>query len=92
MIRDLLSTPVPAGLAHEHLNLLTSFEAILTDIRTMEQSFVDPLYTLARMKRYQDDVNGILYTFKAIEEKLTRSGIVFTETETGSVIYFFTNI
>lgn len=59
MVKNLLEVEVPTGYEKEHLDLLNALNAVKEDVRAMEEVNTDPLYTLLRAKRYQDDVLGM---------------------------------
>jgi len=54
-----LATPVPAFLAKEHLDLINTYHAVHKDIEAMAISLDDPAFGLMRLKRYEDDVDGL---------------------------------
>jgi len=59
-MRDLaLTTPVPAFLTKEHLDLVNTYDAIYHDISAMTEANDDPVVTLLRLKRYEDDATGL---------------------------------
>ncbi len=87
MIQDTLLVSVPESFVKEHLMLLTAYEAILLDIQTMQNAFLDPLYTLARVKRYQNDAAGMSQIFVNLGEKYSAFDVYFTESEPGSLFY-----
>lgn len=59
MIKELLEAPVPEKYVHNHLNLINALNAVREDIRGMQKINTDAMYTLLRMKRYEDDVLGM---------------------------------
>lgn len=83
MVKETLSLPVPSTVIKQHLNLLNTYKMILTDVEAMQLAFIDPLYTLVRMKRYEDDARGMLFAFQAIDAVLQSNGITYTENEPG---------
>ncbi len=89
ILADSLLIPVPQSLAEVHLDLVNTYEAILTDIRAMEQAFADPLYTLARMKRYEDDALALVYAFANILIEIKASGVIYANDEPGAFLYLF---
>jgi hypothetical protein len=64
ILRDTKALVVPSKLQKEHLDLLNSYQAVLTDIQAMRTAFTDPMLTLLRMKRYQEDTLGMATSFK----------------------------
>lgn len=89
MIHDTLLVPTPEEFISEHLALLNAYEAILTDIRAAEIMFQDPLYGLARMKRYEEDIQGLYTALVGIHTLLTTKNISFTEDEDGVFFSLF---
>lgn len=59
MVKKMLEAPVPDSYIQKHLDLLNSLNAIREDVRGMQKIKTDALYTLLRMKRYEDDVLGL---------------------------------
>ncbi len=59
IVKDLLATPVPKTYIKEHLDLTNAVNAVKEDVRAMQKVEEDPMYTLLRLKRYQDDVQGL---------------------------------
>lgn len=59
MVTGMLALSVPQSYSEEHLNLVNALSAIREDIRGMQLLYEDPLYTLLRMKRYEDDALGL---------------------------------
>jgi hypothetical protein len=89
VLRDTLLVPTPHSLVDEQLDLVNTYQAILTDIIAMERAFTDPLYTLARMKRYEDDALGLLYAYINILKATDEAGIIYANDEPGVFLYFF---
>jgi len=84
-LEDTKKVPVPPSLQKEHLNLLNSYQALAIDIQAMRNAFIDPMLTLLRMKRYQDDASGLYVSIVNIYNKIFDNGgswdknsIVFT--------------
>lgn len=64
-MRDgLLATPVPTELLKEHLDLINTIHAVSADIDAMSLVLEDPLASLMRMRRYEDNVRGLQYAFQ----------------------------
>ncbi len=87
MLAESLVVPTPATYAEIQKQLVTAYEAIYTDIDAMEKSFDDPLYAIARIKRYYDDATVLQNVVKSLNEKLLSDGIHFEEAESGSFFY-----
>ena len=84
MLSDTLRMEVPSNVVTQHLDLLNAYEAIKTDVEAMQVAFTDPLYSLARIRGYQDDA-GLLFTaFKSIGLSLRESAVTYDRSEPGS--------
>jgi hypothetical protein len=59
VLRDTKKLPVPSLSAQDHIHLINSYQAIANDIEAMRSAFDDPMLTLLRIKRYQDDALGL---------------------------------
>jgi hypothetical protein len=57
---------VPPQLIKEHLDVLNVYQALFSDIDTMADALNDPLATFVRLKRYEDDAKGLVYSLKNI--------------------------
>lgn len=86
-LTDSRRVAVPERMVEHHLALLNTYEALYTDIVAMEQAFSDPLYTLARIKRYQEDAAGLFYAFKNISDVLRADGITYGTGDPGTFFY-----
>jgi hypothetical protein len=86
-LAETLVTPVPTSLATAHTALLSSYEAIHTDIEAMEQAFTDPLLALTRIKRYEDDATALYISLKTIGKTLVTRGITYAKDEPGALFY-----
>lgn len=91
-ISETLLVPVPEVLIDRHLDILNTYQAVLADIGAMEEVFHDPLYTLARMKRYEDDARGLHNAFLNMNTELIRMGITYANDEPGVLFHLFSNI
>jgi hypothetical protein len=87
MIAESLLVPTPASLAMSHAELLSAYESIRTDIAAMERVFDDPLLTMSRIKRYEDDASGLFLVFKKIGTTLISAGVSYEKDEPGSLVY-----
>lgn len=72
-----LAVAVPTSLAKEHLDLVNSTNAILGDITAMKVVFSDPLLSLLRIQRYQDDSRGLSTSIVNLQTKLKRLGVTY---------------
>lgn len=87
-----LNTPVPQKLVTQHLNLINSFNAIHNDIEGMRDTFDDPLYSLVRVKRYQDDVTGLTYSLSNLYLRLAETPEVFEPNDSALLFIAFAPI
>lgn len=88
-ISDALRINVPDELADEHVAFLNACEAILADIEAMQVAFTDPLYSLARVKKYEGDAGSLLTALKSIGTALTENGASYLNNEPGAFFYIF---
>lgn len=84
IVYDMLATQVPYTYTKEHLDLINTYNAILVDIRAMQQVFTDPLYALVRVKRYEEDGKGLFQAVTNLYVKLHQDGIRWGEHDTAS--------
>ncbi len=90
-IQTLLDLPTPQDFVSVHLTLINALEAMRMDVEAMESAFTDPLYTLARIKRYEDDVRGVHAALDGINTKLNESEAIFTKDEPAIFFLIFDN-
>ncbi|MEX0930995.1 MAG: hypothetical protein WDZ68_01740 [Candidatus Paceibacterota bacterium] len=79
IVDDMLATPVPRTYVQEHLDLINTYNAILIDIRAMQQLFDDPLYTLVRTNRYEGDGKGLYQAISNLYLKLHEDAIRWSD-------------
>lgn len=72
-----LSTP--SLMVKEHLDLINSYQAVLADIKAMQNSYSDPMKTLLRIKRYQDDASGLYTSIVNLYTKLLDNGATWDD-------------
>ncbi len=61
LTRDaVIEVPAPKTLLKEHLDLINALHAVHHDVLGMTLTFEDPAYAIMRVKRYQDDVLGMV--------------------------------
>lgn len=84
MLEETKKIPAPRLAVKEHLDLLNSYQAMLSDITAMQNSFNDPMATLMRVKRYQDDASGLYISVVNLFTKLLKSGARW---EANSVVF-----
>lgn len=72
-----LATPVPVPLLKQHLDLINVFEALYASLTDMQLVFTDPVVTLLRIKRYQDDATGLVASFQNMYTAILPYAAVF---------------
>lgn len=72
-----LALPVPRPLAKVHLDLINVFNALHLSIDAMAQSNDDPMLTLARLKRYDEDAQGFAMALNNVYNALSPYASVF---------------
>ncbi len=56
---DTIAVPVPPILVKAHLDLINVYHAMYSDITSMSKVLSDPMLSLIRLKRYEDDAAGL---------------------------------
>lgn len=87
IVEALKVIPVPPSLVEEHLVLLNSFLALRDNVSGMELLFDDPIVAFVRVRRYQDDANGLYEAIESLRKKFETGSIVYEKTEGGA--FFF---
>ena len=72
-----LSTSVPSDLIKQHLDLINVYQALYSNLNDMQLVFSDPIVTLLRIKRYQDDATGLAAAFKNMYSAILPYAAVF---------------
>lgn len=75
---DSLQVPVPAIFAKEHLDLINTYNAIQSDLAAMTLADADPAQTLLRLKRYEDDADGLWFALQNLYLALEPHASLFT--------------
>ncbi len=88
-IDDTLKIPVPAFLAKEHTDLINTYEAIRTDIEGMTLINDDPIVSLLRIRRYQDDADGLFYALQNMYLALEPHASLFTAEDPAALFTVF---
>lgn len=81
MLRDSKALSVPPDLASAHLDYLNALTAVGADITAFSQAFDDPLYSMLRLKRYQEDAAGLLATWLQLKKLSLEKGTGFMPTD-----------
>jgi hypothetical protein len=86
---DALAIPVPQPLVKEHLDLINTYEAIYRDIEAMTQSLEDPVVTLLRIRRYEDDALGLRLAIENMYTALTPYAAQFSPNDNAQIFSLF---
>jgi hypothetical protein len=81
----LRNTPVPAALAKEHLDILNTVMAVEKDVASFVLSYDDPAFTLLRLKRYREDIQGLSIALQNMYTGLLPYSGLFTSADPASV-------
>lgn len=81
MIDRSLALSVPSEYSKEHLDLVNVYNAVYKDISAMKMAFSDPLQTVVRLKRYEEDVTSLYVVLLNLQKKVLLSGVQITETD-----------
>ena len=84
-----LNTPVPPQLVKEHLDLINIYNALYKDIESMSKAKEDPMLSLVRLKRYQDDVNGLVMGLQNIFDAIEPYAAVFKQDDSALLFVTF---
>ena len=87
MIRAILRVETPSSMAKEHVALVNALVAIQTDIAAMREMFTDPLASLVRIRRYEDDARGLADALDSIRVALEKSGVAYASGEPGIMLF-----
>lgn len=72
-----LNAPVPKVFVKEHLDLINVYNAMYVNIDAMTKAGVDPMLPFARLKRYEDDIQGMSLAFGNMYNALVPYARVF---------------
>lgn len=86
-----LATPVPVFFANQHLDLINTLHAIHQDIEAMAVATVDPALTLMRVKRYEDDAQGLSIALNRLLHGLEEYSNLFTANDPAMLFITFNN-
>lgn len=89
LIKAMLAIPVPTEMVKEHLDLVNAFQAVHNDILGMQTLSADPLYTLLRLQRYQDDVRGMAVGIENLFTKARNLGDPLLPTDPVFTVFSF---
>ncbi len=83
------SVAVPSTFTKSHLDLLNVYQAIYNDIDTFTKVDIDPMLTLLRLKRYEDDVIGLVYALQNFQKDMVENKIVLSSSDPGYLFMYF---
>lgn len=86
---DSLIIPVPKEFTKEHLDLINVYNALYHDVEGMTKIVDDPVVALLRIKRYQDDVDGLVIAFQNMYEALDNHPYQFSTDDTATLFANF---
>ena len=86
-IKNLLAVETPTSIAPQHVALINALSLIRSDIAAMQQVFTDPLGSLVRIKRYEEDAKSLYYAFENIRSALEKNGVTYTSGESGIFLF-----
>jgi hypothetical protein len=86
---DTLKIPVPAFAAKEHLDLINTYQAIHEDIAAMSLIIDDPVVSLLRLKRYQDDATGLALALQNMYLAFEQYADLFTAEDPAALFVLF---
>lgn len=81
IIEETLEVPVPAIFTKEHLDLLNTYQAIQADIEAMTSVLDDPVLSLLRVRRYEDDALGLNYALQNIFTAMQKYPSLFNQND-----------
>jgi hypothetical protein len=87
-----LVTPVPAIFLKGHLDLINTYEALRTDISAMTMIESDPAVALLRIKRYENDVQGLSLALQNMYKILEPYSKFFAANDAAVIFGSFNNI
>jgi hypothetical protein len=74
IMEGMLQLTVPEPVVKEHLDLLNAVQAVRNSIDEFQSLFSDPLATLLRVQRYEDDVAGLAAALQNLFGKALQLG------------------
>lgn len=84
-----LSTPVPKDFVKVHLDLINVYNALYLTIDAMAKADADPVVTLLRLKRYEDDAKGLTVALNQVYNAILPYSNVFTADDPAVVFVNF---
>lgn len=91
IVAQTLRVETPKSFVAQQLALLNAYEAIRTDVTAMGLVFKDPLYSFARVKRYDPDVKALYQALVGVDTITREKGIVYSKKESGFILHMLTS-
>lgn len=86
---EMLLLPVPAQFVKEHLDLINVFHALSNDIKTMSSALNDPMLSLVRLKRYEEDAQGLALALRNMYLALEPFAAAFEQNDSAILFVAF---
>lgn len=86
---DVLKLPVPPLLVKEHMDLINVYHAMYKDIDSMTAAVNDPMLSLVRLKRYEDDAKGLGLALQNMYKALEPYASVFNKDDSAILFVAF---
>lgn len=90
VITELELLLVPETMVKEHLDFLNATIAIRNDIAAFRFLYSDPMMGLLRLRRYQDDLQGLIVSYDNLFKASREQGAVFQPNDPVYTVYEFT--
>jgi len=72
---------VPPQLAKMHLDLINVYQALHFDILAMQNAIADPIVSLVRLQRYEEDAAGLVYAMENMYQAVVPYASAFQRTD-----------
>jgi hypothetical protein len=86
-----IATPVPRRFAKQHLDLINVYNAMYKNIDTMTKTTEDPLLPFVRLKRYEEDVQGLSLALNNLYNAIVPHAKVFEMNDPAVLLVNFNN-
>jgi len=86
---EALKTPTPQSLVKQHLDVINAYHALYKNLSDMQLAFEDPMVSLMRVKRYQDDALGLKNSLVNLYNALVPHAGLFTREDPAVVFAAF---
>ncbi len=86
MLDDSMAISVPTIFVKEHLDTINVYNALYQDILSMSKGLSDPMLSLVRLKRYEEDALGLAYAFQNLYTAFEPYAAVFERDD--SAVFF----